>query len=158
MSPEDFAKKIRSLAQTQAKDDLADAKSEIGALFRREQKANFGRTEDSTGTTWAPRKGSPPNPPLFFTGKMYAAATTLGAPGNVTQVEHRSMEMRINSSEVPYAVFHQRGTSRMPRREFFYWRKDRLKRARSILKKPLRRIFASTFQWSRGFLNDGSSE
>lgn len=158
MSPEEFASKIRSLPQTQSKDDLVDAKDEVAALFRREQKANFGRMEDSDGNPWPPRKGNPPNPPLYLTGKMYGAATTLGAPGNITEVEHRELTLGIDSGEVPYASKHQFGMGRIPRRQFFYLRKDRLKRARLILRKPLRRIFLVVFRWTKGFPDVGGSK
>lgn len=138
-TPESFAAMIRSLPAAVASDSLEEAKQEIGNLFRDAQNNNFLREQDSSGATWAPRTRQYPWLILRKTLKMINAASQLSATGNITEVQHRRMVLGIRGSDVPYAKYHQFGTSRLPRRQFFYLRKQ----DRPAMKLPIRkRLFA----------------
>lgn len=141
MSPEQFAARIRGLSQSLKNDPFSEEKREIGDQFREEQAANFRRQEDELGQKWKPRVGDPPWPPLIKTGAMFRAATTLGARGNISRVDHRSVTFGV-SDDIDYAKDHHNGKAekRLPRRRFLYWRPDRMTGVREVFLKGLRRL------------------
>jgi len=146
MKPQEFIDSLRGMERAQAEDMLEDEIAEIGALFRAEQAANFAKAESESGIPWPPRVGNPPHPPLIKSGRMYRAATTLGAIGNVHEQRGRVLILGIRGSGVPYANDHQKGRpgKRLPRRQFIYFREDRRRSIPGILGRGLRRIIKKT--------------
>lgn len=62
---------------------------------------------------WAKRKDNLPHPLLRKTLLLYASYTLIGAPFNVLQITATHL---IYGSSVPYADYHETGTSRMAAR------------------------------------------
>lgn len=143
-SPESFAAMLRSLPDAVATDSLDEAKKEIGEMFRSAQEQNFVREEDESGVVWPRRVGEEDYtwPILRKSLKMISAATKLGAPGNITSAEHRRLILGIRDTDVHYAKYHQSSRlprKKLPRRQFFYLRKQ----DRPQLRLPIRsRLFA----------------
>ena len=89
----------------------------------REQFASEGRAE---GTPWAPRVGAglaPPSrrvmqtsPLLVRTGALRDSLARKGAAGSLDEQTDQSLTL---GSRLPYAIFHQLGTRRMPARPLF---------------------------------------
>jgi len=117
----------KSLAGFQAA--LADESSALGEVaddFREmvaEQFATEGRAE---GTPWAARKsarvgadgvrplrGERRSPLLVRTGALRDSLTRRGAAGHVEEMDRQTLSV---GSRLPYAIFHQLGTRRMPAR------------------------------------------
>ena len=80
---------------------------------------HFHRTQAPYGT-WPPRVDNLPHPLLNLTGKMKQAATTRGAPGNISLVEPFQLTVGVDGSIVNYASFQNDGTSRIPARPFIW--------------------------------------
>lgn len=59
-------------------------------------------------------KNYPGMPILQLTGKMKSSLVGSGAEGSVYEVSNKELTVGTN---VPYAIFHQRGTRRMPQRK-----------------------------------------
>jgi phage gpG-like protein len=135
MSPESFAKMLRSLPAAQANDPFDGAKDEMAKLFRLAQEENFIREEDERGNAWAPRTRDYPWLTLRKTLKMMSAASIKGATGNFEEIQHRRLTLGVDGRGVFYAKFHQFGTRKMPARRFLYLRSD----DRLGLRGPLRR-------------------
>lgn len=135
MSPESFARMLRSLPADVANDEFETAKDEMAKLFRWAQEDNFIREQDARGVAWAPRKHDYPWLSLRKTLTMMKAASIKGAKGNYEQIDHRRLTLGIRGYDVFYAKFHQYGTRNMPARQFLFLRTaDRLG-----LRGPLRR-------------------
>jgi len=62
---------------------------------------------DVTLRPWAPIKNSDGRQPLVKTGRLRGSITVLG----------RSLNSRLVGSNVPYAAYHNEGTSRLPQRK-----------------------------------------
>jgi phage gpG-like protein len=93
-----------------------------GALAQGEERA-FDSATDASGSPWPPH--SPytvrkygPHPLLILSGAMKRAAT--GGAGNIAQLNGRSLAYGVDQTVIPYAPFQNRGTSRIPRRQFMY--------------------------------------
>jgi phage gpG-like protein len=78
----------------------------------------FHEEREPGGSPWAPlapstvkKKGH--NIILFETGTLLGSLVTVGGPGNVSAVSSRGS---IFGTDVPYAIFHDQGTSKMPAR------------------------------------------
>lgn len=104
-----------------------EAAEKAGREFQALQAGNFDRAEDASGTPWKPH--SPvtiaihgPHPLLILSGDMKKAAT--GGAGSILKVKAGSKNtvaiIGISKTAIPYAWFHQVGTVKMPRRQFFY--------------------------------------
>lgn len=80
--------------------------------------AAFGGEHTPGGEAWAPlaestvkKKGH--DRILYESGDLLASLVEVGGPGNINEAsDHGS----IYGTEVPYAIFHETGTSRMPAR------------------------------------------
>jgi phage gpG-like protein len=103
--------------------DNAPALATVADDFREmvaQQFASEGRAE---GTPWAARGGAglaPPSrramqasPLLVHTGALRDSLTTPGAAGSVEELDAGSLTL---GTRLPYAMFHQLGTRRMPAR------------------------------------------
>lgn len=82
------------------------------------EKAAFDGQHEPGGAAWAPlrpstiaRKGH--NRILFETGALMTSLVSLGGPGNINATTERSL---LFGTDIPYAIFHDQGTSRMPAR------------------------------------------
>ena len=59
-------------------------------------------------------------PILKRNGFLEAAASIQGGPGNITRIQPLTLEMGVDEKSVPYAIFHQMGTKKMPMRKFLF--------------------------------------
>lgn len=59
-------------------------------------------------------------PILKKNGFLETAASIQNGPGNITKIEAKSLEMGVDEKSVPYAIFHQLGTKKMPMRKFLF--------------------------------------
>jgi len=90
--------------------------------FQAEVKGQFETEGAQGGAAWAPLSGAysawkvrtyPGKPILERTGDLKRSLTERDAPGAVFRPEPRQLTM---GSDVPYAVYHQKGTGKMPAR------------------------------------------
>lgn len=128
---------LRSLTRIiSASHDLSGAFEEFGEEFREVEKERF----DAEGfgdwpplsPAYAARKlrlyGN--KPILRATDALYQSLTIKGAPGNVSIVQPMSADF---GTSIPYAVFHQTGTSRMPARpEILLREEDKRRLVRAV--------------------------
>lgn len=59
-------------------------------------------------------------PILKRNGFLEAAASIQNGPGNITRIEPLTLEMGVDERAIPYAMFHQLGTKKMPMRKFLF--------------------------------------
>lgn len=95
--------------------------------FQAEVKGQFESQGEQGGQAWAPLSDNPPGrgyaswkqrhypgqPILVRTGELKASLTDPHAPGAVFEPQPKQMTM---GSNVPYAIYHQKGTGKMPAR------------------------------------------
>jgi phage gpG-like protein len=88
-------------------------------------------------------------PILQASGKLYRSLTQKGAPDSV--FETSKMEMAIGSS-VEYGGYHQRGTSRIPRRPPVDLTEEHIDRLKKPIKEKLKQLVANArLKDARGF-------
>ncbi len=124
-----FAKAMEQALQVT--DDLGAPFAEIAADFYRGQKAIWKQSSagvyedlaDSTKKSKLKKYGFL-YPILKASGKLEQAASIAGAEGNITDIGKKELVMAINESSVPYSIFHQEGTGKIPRRPFFFLGQD----------------------------------
>jgi len=95
----------------------------MAPIIREDFAAHFRNTQAPYGT-WPPRVDNLPHPLLIKTGTMHAAATQEGAPGNITAVGDRELQMGVDGSVVNYTAFQQYGTRYIPPRPFIWLSDD----------------------------------
>ncbi len=78
--------------------------------------ANFEARGTPGGTPWPPRVDNLPHPLLEKSGDMRLAAT--GGPGSVSETNDRELIVGVSIDAIPYAGFQNRGTQRIPAREY----------------------------------------
>jgi phage gpG-like protein len=59
-------------------------------------------------------------PILKLNGFLETAASIQGGPGNITKIGAKDLEMGVDEKAIPYAIFHQLGTKKMPMRKFLF--------------------------------------
>lgn len=104
---EPFALCVRDFYRTQKPLFSSSNKSiyaDLSERYKRTKRHKFGRIY----------------PILVANGYLEEAATVEGASGNVTEITSESFEIAVDASKIPYAPFHQSGTSKMPRRPFLF--------------------------------------
>jgi len=124
--------------------DNAPALRQIADDFREmiaQQFASEGRAE---GTPWPARVGAglaPPSrramhtsPLLVRTGALRAALTTPGAAGSVEELYGGSLTL---GTRLPYALFHQLGTRRMPARPILVLSDERSQRWAELVRSAI---------------------
>lgn len=149
MTPGQFAGMCRKLPSAIFDAGVETLHNDVGNKFREAQEGNFGREADQFNSTWPPRKHSYPWPILRKTKRMMRAASQRNAPGNIQRTLARRLVLGISNAEVPYAKFHQYGTSRLPVRRFFYLRSE----DRPLLRPPIRSHLLRVFQSTKGRFN-----
>ena len=110
--------------------DLGNLWKQVAVALSADAKRRFVEGNAPDGTPWQPlarprgrkrdrkkRKGQGADKPLRDTGLLMASLTAsgVGAPQHVERVTESGM---IFGTSVPYASFHQHGTSRIPARPF----------------------------------------
>lgn len=102
--------------------DQSPALRRVADDFREMIARQFSSEGRAEGTPWAPlapstlrrrRPGSTGAPILQSSGALLRSLTAPGAPGHVEQLEDQSLAI---GSSLPYALFHQTGTRRIPAR------------------------------------------
>ena len=83
------------------------------------EKAAFDAGQAPGGGAWAPNAPSTIKKKghgivLFETGRLEKSLVEVGAPDNIHETSHRGL---LFGTEVPYSIFNQEGTSRIPQRE-----------------------------------------
>lgn len=144
MRASDFAKRCRMVVPNIRNQSYRDALKRSLGFFRGGIAEVFSRRVDASGVPWPPRKTNPPNPMLIRTGAMYDAAT--GQQGFFENVSDHEAHTGIMDGEIPYAKFHQHGTKRMARRQFFYLPKRRLESVRIPIKLRMQDILVATMK------------
>lgn len=120
---EQFDQYIDNVGRRLQSEPMPQAMEECRTLMQEGQRANFIGQKSRTGAPWPARK--PPTgawPLLNETGRLQDAATGAGA-GSISETGGRTVAVGVNPSAsnlggVKAAVFHQKGTSRMPARPF----------------------------------------
>ena len=107
-------------------------RDEVGPVIRDRIDMNFALEQTADGEPWADlapstikRKGH--DRILVETGAMRTAATTPGA-GHSIEVTERGLADGVDQAAIPYAIFHQVGTSRLAQREFIGINEDTVER------------------------------
>ena len=134
----------KALANFQASlANQSPALREIAGDFREMIARQFASEGRAEGTPWAARKSvgavhEPPttqraiyeSPLLVRTGALLRSLTVRGAAGHVERLEAQSLAI---GTSLPYALFHQTGTRRMPARPIIVLsgaRSERCRRSR----------------------------
>jgi phage gpG-like protein len=142
MTPEAFASMLRSLPYRVEDSGVETMHNEVANVFRAAQEQNFMRASNASDTPWPPRKRNYAWPILRKTRRMLKAASQRNAPGNIQRTIGRQLQLGIRDSDVPYAKYHQFGTSRLPTRQFFYLRERDRKQLRPAVREHLLRIMS----------------
>jgi len=105
--------------------DMRPVLKVVGIGYRKEVKAVFDKKQPrDSGLRWVPlspgyaafkSKNFPGRPLLVRTGDLKKSMTKKGAKGNITLIGKNS---GIFGSTISYGIFHDEGTSRMPKRNF----------------------------------------
>ena len=127
-------------------DDLTIPLTKIGFDFRKSRKAIFGlrgpgqypdlsttpfrawwEKDEALRIFWAggyksykEAKVGFAYPILKRTGLLEKATTNANHPGNISKISKTVARFGVKKSVVPYAEYHQEGTSRMPMRKFLF--------------------------------------
>jgi len=127
VTPEEVAGQIEQAIEAPERGPMGEALLEAAPAFCDAIERNFAAAVDEGGMPWpahAPLTVAlyGPHPLLILSGKMLAAATEKAAPGHVERLadDGRTLEMGIDGGVIDYAWQHQRGTERIPRRQFIY--------------------------------------
>ena len=118
MSTERLSSLFAELDSIVADTDYREVLGEFQHVIAGVEAEAFEKESEPGGTPWAPlaestirRKGH--DRILFETGDLMASFVAVGGPGNISEVsDHGS----LFGTSVPYAIFHDQGTSRMPAR------------------------------------------
>ena len=107
--------------------DLSPAWDEVGDIVRANFEEQFfteGGYYGTGGGGWVPlkpstiadriRRGYCAGPILQRDGTLFESLATKGSPGNINEVRADGASF---GTQIPYARFHQDGTSRMPKRQ-----------------------------------------
>jgi phage gpG-like protein len=124
-------------------DALADntpALAQIADDFREMMARQFASQGSAEGTPWAPlapstlrrRRASPSI--LYATGALLRSLTEPGAAGHVEALEDQSLTL---GSGLPYALYHQTGTRRLPARPLIVLSGTRAERWTEIVRRGL---------------------
>ena len=129
-----------------ALEDNAPALREIADDFREMIAQQFASEGSAGGTPWPPRKSvgaarrfaqsgrGIASPLLVRTGALRDSLIGLGAAGNVEEIDARSLTL---GTRVPYAIFHQLGTRRMPARPIIVLSDARTERWTEIVRSAI---------------------
>jgi len=118
MNPKQLAEMLRARARSLSSGVAQDALRErVLVLFQQDILSNFEGSHDPDGNPWRPLKkpradGS--KKPLIRTGKLRDSFTLLTNRVKATG----AFSTALLRSDVPYAIFHQRGTRTIPARRF----------------------------------------
>lgn len=98
--------------------DLRETLDSFQGTLAEQHAEMFSGEHDSNGVPWEPlrpstvaRKGH--SQILFESGDLQASLVDLGGPGHIGETNDRWMTF---GTDVPYATFHQEGTSKFPAR------------------------------------------
>jgi len=124
--------------------DEAPALQAIADDFRAMIAAQFASEGRAEGTPWPPRKsparaGAVREPPLLIrTGALRDSLLGPSALGHVEELEEQSLTL---GSRLPYAMFHQLGTRRMPARPLIVLSGERAERWAEIIRSGIEEKF-----------------
>jgi phage gpG-like protein len=130
-------------ALTEFQESLADQQPALAAIaddcreMIAEQFASQGGAE---GTPWAPlapstlrrRRASPSI--LYATGALRRSLTEPGAAGHIEELEDQSLTL---GTRLPYALYHQTGTRRLPARPIIVLSEVRAQRWTEIVRREI---------------------
>lgn len=131
--------------------DQTEALARIAEDFRESVARQFATEGRADDTPWPPRapRGTgvspvnarnmrvprPHGPPLLVrTGALFRSLTVPGAPGNVEEMDDRSL---LLGTRVPYAGHHQTGTQHLPARPMIVLTGARFARWSEIVRRHL---------------------
>lgn len=110
----------------QAADFSQELAGPVRGLVLQGIRDNFTGSRDPSGKPWAPRKNIGDGHPLLMdTGRLMQAATGGGA-GHSSAASSRELSVGVSDASVPYAKYHETGTSKMPARRFMGVQERRL--------------------------------
>lgn len=118
LTPQQLANQLRARSRSLASGVAVDALRERAiALLQADILSNFEESHDPDGVPWLPLKkpradGS--KKPLVRTGKLRDSFLLLKSNARTSG----SLSTLLLRSDVPYAIFHQRGTRHIPKRRF----------------------------------------
>lgn len=124
---------LQGVADDLEQADFSDClRNEVGPVIRDRVDLNFALEQTAGGEPWkalaestVKRKGH--DRILVETGAMRTAATTRGA-GHRIEVTERELIDGVDSAAIPYAIYHQFGTSRLAQRQFLAINEDTVER------------------------------
>lgn len=137
----------KSLAAFQdALGESEPALKQIADDFREVIARQFSSEGRAGGTPWPPRAGAVPRghpspqgrhgglPLLVRTGALRDSFLRQGAAGHVEEIFDQTLTL---GSRVPYAIFHQTGTRRMPARPIIVLKEERANQWTEILARAI---------------------
>lgn len=114
MTPSQAAEVLYRAAAYIRRDDHRGVLNAIKPTVLEQLEQRWVTRTDPEGQRWKPRKRKYSHPPLDKTGALKASMTQEGADNTIaTEFDHLQI-----TSHVPYAGFHEHGTSKMPARSF----------------------------------------
>jgi phage gpG-like protein len=124
-------------------ESLADQQPALAAIaddFREMIAEQFASQGGAEGTPWAPlapstlrrRRASPSI--LYATGALLRSLTEPGAAGHVAELEDQSLTL---GTRLPYALYHQTGTRRLPARPIIVLSEARAERWTEIVRREI---------------------
>lgn len=126
---------------------VPDVIDEIRHVMRQNFEEIFDRQEDEFGTAWPPHSPATvammgPHPLLIWTEALIGSVTGRNSFG----FDEYGDDHYVLTTTVPYAAYHQHGTSRMPARPFFYLSEPTRERIQGIvidaIKERFKRVMA----------------
>lgn len=118
-----FTRALNALAALT--DDLTIPLTLISKDFYRSEQAIFnlkgpGRFPDLALSTKAHKKraGKPVYPILVFSGKLKKSMTEPNSEGSINEIINN--KTLVIGTRIPYGIFHQEGTKKMPMRKFLF--------------------------------------
>ena len=125
--------------------DNAPALASVADDFREMLAQQFASEGRAGGTPWPARVGAVPEPPsrrmamqasplLVRTGALRDSLTTPGAAGRVEELDGGALTL---GTRLPYAMFHQLGTRRMPARPLIVLSDERASKWTEIVRNAI---------------------
>lgn len=137
----DFGAWLGDYLSDVARADVAPALGGVGELLRKGFATAFQTETGPDGSGWAARASSTiqAHPDfagrrlLVLSGDLFFAAATSAGVGNINQLGPQELLVGVMAGSVPYAAYHQHGTSKMPARPFIYATEETVEASANLL-------------------------
>lgn len=141
---------VKSIDKLEKEFDTEALLDDAAAIILNRTRTRFRDMETPDGKRWPPSRAAQLRKVGKFTnsgeGRKVTGGQTLFASGRLFHslaVFRRQKGERGLGTNVPYGVFHQRGTSRLPQREFLGFSKDDLRTVEDLIVTRITRALES---------------